>query len=226
MEKPRRPVRSSKRIGYHHGDLRRVLVEAALAVIAEQGIEALSLRELARQTGVSAAAPYRHFTDKDELLAAVAADCAGRLLEVMGRAVESSPPNEPLKRWQATGIAQVQFAVDNPAHFRVMQMPGVRTRMPASAREALDHWYAGERERLIAAQQAHLIAPFPIEQLLLAARSVMNGLAQLMISDDPQVKDLSPAQIVSVARRVTEVFALGVLPRSDGRRRKTAVRPR
>lgn len=53
--------------GYHHGDLRRALIEAALAVVEQAGAEAVSLRELAEQAGVSRAAPYRHFADRDEL---------------------------------------------------------------------------------------------------------------------------------------------------------------
>ena len=64
----KRPARR----GYHHGNLRRALLDAAIALIQSEGADALTLRAAARAAGVSQAAPYRHFTDKDELLAAVA----------------------------------------------------------------------------------------------------------------------------------------------------------
>ena len=60
-----------RRKGYHHGDLRHALVEAALKLVAEKGVQGLTLRETARRVGVSQAAPYRHFADKKELLLAV-----------------------------------------------------------------------------------------------------------------------------------------------------------
>lgn len=59
-------------MSYHHGDLRNALVTAGVALLAEQGVEALSLREVARRAGVSHAAPYRHFPDRQSLLAAIA----------------------------------------------------------------------------------------------------------------------------------------------------------
>jgi len=67
----KRPVRP-RRSSYHHGNLSRALVEAALRLVETQGAEALTLRGAARLAGVSQAAPYRHFSDKDALLAAVA----------------------------------------------------------------------------------------------------------------------------------------------------------
>src|SRR5258707_9128128 len=69
--KGRKPA-SNPKIGYHHGDLRRALIEAALSLVAERRGADLSIREVARRAGVSYAAPYHHFADKSALLAAVA----------------------------------------------------------------------------------------------------------------------------------------------------------
>ena len=103
---------------YHHGDLRAALVEAGLAILAEGGDAAgLSLREAARRAGVSAMAPYRHFTDKDALLAAIAAIGFERLAEAQ-RAADDAP--SPAAAMKAQGVAYIAFALEHPALFRLM----------------------------------------------------------------------------------------------------------
>ncbi len=214
-----RPSRKKPRATYHHGDLRRALLDRALEAIAEIGPERLSLRDLARRAGVSAAAPYRHFRDKDDLVAELAGECAGRLLAAMAEAIAGAG-DDPLLRFQATGIAQVRFALANPAHFRIMGLPGVRARMPAAARERLDGFYEGEERRLVEAQRRGLVAPIPIDVLTLAARSLVNGLSQLLLDERPALAtDVEAA--AAVARAVTGVLGRGVLPRGpdpSGRR--------
>jgi AcrR family transcriptional regulator len=106
---------------YHHGDLRRALLDASLVLISEEGFGALSLREVARRAGVTHAAPYRHFEDKEALLVAVAEEgfrvMTARMKERMAR--ETSPDG----RLAACGVAYVLFAMDHPAHFWVMFGP-------------------------------------------------------------------------------------------------------
>jgi AcrR family transcriptional regulator len=186
---------------------------AGLDLCAERPLAEFSLREVARRAGVSTAAPYWHFPDRDALLAAIAAECAARWLQAMRDAVRDLRPDEPLRRLQATGIAHVRFAVENPAHFRVMETPAIRERMPAEVREEIARFYEEEGARLMEAQRQGLLAPMPLELLKLATRSLVNGLASLMIGDDPQVRGLTADQAVDVAREVTRVFGLGLLPR-------------
>jgi len=188
-------------------------VQAGLDLATERRLEEFSLREVARRAGVSTAAPYWHFADRDALLAAIAAECAGRWLQAMRDAVKDLGPDEPLRRLQATGIAHVRFAVENPAHFRVMETPEIRERMPGDVRDEIARFYEAEGARLMEAQRQGLLAPMPLDLLKLSTRSLVNGLAYLMISDDPQVRGLTPDQAVDVARQVTRVFGLGLLPR-------------
>jgi len=113
---------------YHHGDLRNALLEAALALISKQGVEAFSLREAARAVGVSPAAAYRHFEDKAALLAALAAEGMGRLaLAMEGAMARAAGARGSAARATAEfvqmGAAYVEFAVANPARFRVMFGP-------------------------------------------------------------------------------------------------------
>ena len=103
---------------YHHGDLRRAIVAAALEVLHEtQSIE-FSLRELARRAGVSHNAPYKHFTDKRELLAAVSAAGFEALARRMG--VEAKKSAHPRARLFAMLRAYIRYGVDNPALYKLM----------------------------------------------------------------------------------------------------------
>jgi len=107
---PRRP--------YHHGNLREALLQGAVRAIAELGPAAFTLREVARRAGVSHNAPYRHFRDKDALLAAVAAQGFRELTRAMREAGErQSKASDKLKH---SGLAYVAFAVRRPEHFTVM----------------------------------------------------------------------------------------------------------
>jgi AcrR family transcriptional regulator len=103
---------------YHHGNLRRALLDAALAVIAERGPHALSLRDLASRTGVSHAAPAHHFGDKAGLLTAVAIEGYERLGDELEQAGSDGD-------FLDAGLAYVRFATRNPAHFQVMFQPAL-----------------------------------------------------------------------------------------------------
>ncbi len=103
---------------YHHGDLRRVLVAEAGALVAESGARHLSLREVARRAGVSQTAPYRHFEDKEDLLAAVAAEGFGALAR--HTAERASGGRTARTRLRRGSLAYVEFATANPGLFRLM----------------------------------------------------------------------------------------------------------
>ncbi|MFZ5719370.1 MAG: TetR/AcrR family transcriptional regulator [Pseudomonadota bacterium] len=110
-------AKSAESRPYHHGDLRRALVEAARRLLEAEGPTALSLRAVAREAGVSPAAPYHHFKDKAELLDAVAQEGWETLSNLMAEAKSKS---QGLQQLTAMGIAYVCFARDNPALYRVM----------------------------------------------------------------------------------------------------------
>jgi len=102
------------RAKYHHGDLRAALVDAALALVAEQGVDALSVAEAARRTGVSAAAPYRHFPTRLDLLKATAARAAELLAAELAKVNELSDPRDRLAE---TARVYVRFVVRHHAGF-------------------------------------------------------------------------------------------------------------
>ena len=108
----------AQRAKYHHGDLKRALADAALQLVQEKGPKGFTLREVARRAGVSAAAPYRHFADKAQLLAAVATQGFVQLHEALDATVAANP--DLAQQAIAMGKAYVQWAVSHPDHYQVM----------------------------------------------------------------------------------------------------------
>lgn len=107
-------------VGQHHGDLRATLLAAALEIVGQGQPDALTLREVARRAGVSSAAPYNHFPDKNALLAAVAVDGFEKLGAALELAVARGSAHDRLARMAAT---YVRFATEHASHYRVMFGP-------------------------------------------------------------------------------------------------------
>lgn len=107
------------RATYHHGNLKKALIEAGIQVLAEDGIKGFSLRKVARLAGVSHAAPYAHFADKQELIAAISTEGFRQLNEKMIEAVRLFP-SDPLRKLVELSWVYVSFATSYPAHFKII----------------------------------------------------------------------------------------------------------
>jgi len=110
---------SKARPSYHHGDLRQVLLRSAKQLIAEAGIENLSLRRLAERAGVSRTAPYHHFSDKNDLLCAIAAAGFRRRHQTAAAEFDNADKTM-LEKFHAYINGYMQFAVDNPEEYELM----------------------------------------------------------------------------------------------------------
>jgi AcrR family transcriptional regulator len=108
----------SEKQAYHHGDLRASLMAAALALIERDGVKGFSLKDAAAAAGVSTAAPYRHFVDKEALLYALKSEGFTLFNSALAEAYERS--SDPAGRLIELGVAYVMFALHHPAHFRIM----------------------------------------------------------------------------------------------------------
>jgi AcrR family transcriptional regulator len=124
MAEPLKSRRRRRPKTYHHGDLKAALLESALDILRDQGLEALTLRAVARRAGVSQAAPYRHFADRRALVAAVAElgfrEMQARMSDAMQPAGAGSQPG-----LRQVAVAYVRFGLENPAVYRVMFGPEV-----------------------------------------------------------------------------------------------------
>jgi len=197
---------------YHHGDLRRALLDAALALIANSGPQGFTLREVARRAAVSHNAPYRHFKDKDELLAAVATEGFDKLTNRMRRAM--SRATTPLSRFQQCGRGYVGFALASPQHFTVMF--DVRENSAASAQLAA----AGARAfaTLLGVVEecraARAIAVKDAPSAALLAWSLVHGIAKLAVAG--RLPYRSRAAILRFTDSVFEQSYCGFAPASPG----------
>lgn len=200
---------------YHHGDLRQALIDAALQLISEEGFAALSLREVARRAGVTHAAPYRHFADKEALLWAVATEGFRMMTVAMRERMEKEAGH--LERLAATGIAYVLFAVEHPAHFRVMFGPHF-TRPP-------DRSLASNPETNAFGLQVHIIQEGqkagelrdqPAMDLALAAWSLVHGLASLLVDRQLEQSLAAAGGVEALARSQIRLLFAGLAREARG----------
>ena len=161
---------------YHHGDLRRALVDAARRLLEAEGPTALSLRAVAREAGVSPAAPYHHFKDKAELLDAVAQEGWDTLNAQMAEAkTRDSGPHQ----LTSLGITYVCFARDNPALYRVMyDMVREKDGLPEGMHQDQDSAYCLVRDTMIELG-ADPAAEVDLELATIAAWCGAHGLAEM-----------------------------------------------
>lgn len=195
---------------YHHGNLREALIKAGMRAVADDGPDGFSLRGVATRAGVTAPAVYRHFADKEELLAAIAAECLERFAAAINDALAAEPGNS-LARFRATGIAIVQFAVAQPEHFRAMTVPGLFSRLTPETRAEMDAWQEQQRQELLVGQAAGEIAEIPVDELLLAANAAVHGLAHMIVEGQLGAVDAKRAKQLAIA--VTGALGVGFIPR-------------
>ena len=212
---PPHPARSGKgssaarrRRRYHHGDLPRALLHAALSLVETHGAEALTLRGAARLAGVSQAAPYRHFADKEALLAAVAEEGFLAMTKAMRRA-SASHEADPLGQFRALGLAYVEFATMHPAHFRVMfgRAAADRSAYP-SLRAAAAETFGLLVGAIKDCQRAGLVRPGDPEELALAAWSGTHGLSSLAV--DGQLGLMGKREPDALAQAVMSAIFFGL----------------
>jgi AcrR family transcriptional regulator len=180
---------------YHHGDLKRALLEAALEMLDEEGAESIGLRELARRVGVSAAAPYRHFRGRQALLEAVATEGFRRFSAMMAAKEQDLPEVEQLP---AMAEAYVRFALVQPALFRLM----FSRQVDKTGNKAL-HAAAVEAYASLAKAAAREVPDAPSEGAVIAW-SFVHGLAMLLL--DEQILGVSPQNSDSLVRNLSQRF--------------------
>jgi len=188
-------IMTRTRDSYHHGDLRTTLVRVGSELLEREGLDALTMRAVARAAGVSHAAPYHHFADKTALLAAIAA----RGFQALDREITERGGGAAADRLQGAAMTYVSFAVDHPELFRLMF---------SSVTSSPD----GDPGLRSAAQQAyrHITGTLPDESAAIAAWSIVHGLAMLLL--DAQISDGTPTRAEAEARaeKVTAVLWRGL----------------
>ncbi len=207
---------------YHHGRLREALLERAAEVIADGGVESLSLRGLARDLGVSHAAPGRHFRDRAALLGALALEAFRRSVEAMDAGADAAGA-DPIARYRALGRSYVAFARSQPAFFRAMHHPAVRASADGEVRSAQHAWFSRLREGAAAAQAAgwhpeadlEVLVAFSVSAALGAATVLSEGFFRGHLEID-DLDDCADGVLALVVERTSD--AIDACESSDQRR--------
>lgn len=194
---------------YHHGDLRRAILDAAHHLVRRDGAHRVSLRAIAREAGVSPAAPYYHFADRDTILAAVAASGFDSLARAMTESAAQRQEDDPLQGLQRAGIAYVRFAAENPELYRLM-FSGLLNDRPAfpdlhrAAAAAFD-----VLQGLLGGATRPGSSGGPPPAIALATWSTVHGLAMLLI-DGLLDEESEALDVEQIARDVTRVLGRGL----------------
>ena len=205
----RRP--SPPRKPYHHGDLRRGLIDAAIQLAEEGGAEAVSVREAARRAGVSPGAPFRHFESRDALMTAVAEEAQRRFRAEIDAALAEAPAGDPLARFRKLGLAYLRWAMRNPAHFEII-----------SSGRYFDHDQAAELSRdnaELIGLTGHLLAEafaagqlrrVDLKQVQLAGRALVYGFARMNIDGHLPRWGVAAADAERSAEAIVDLFIEGI----------------
>jgi AcrR family transcriptional regulator len=211
--KPRRRASAPK--PYHHGDLRRVLLDAALQLVGEGGAEAVSVREAARRAGVSPGAPFRHFPSRDALMQAVAEEAQRRFRAEIEAALAGAPAGDPLGRFRCLGLAYLRWAMRNPTHFEII-----------SSRRHFDH----DRAVAVSSDNAELIEltgqtladafaagqlrPTDLKQVQIAGRALVYGFARMNIDGHFPRWGVAGPEAERTAEAILDLFIEGIAKRA------------
>lgn len=207
-----RRKRLTKRPGtFHHGDLRRALLQGAMLLLEREGPLGVGLRAAARLAGVSQTAPYRHFPDKESLLAALAEEGLRELGDKMAAAARGHP--DPRSTLFAIGETYVAFAAERPNLFRLMFGPQVADKRRCPGVEAAGHRaYQVLTDTLDAAQRAGQIRPGDLEILALTRWACVHGLASLIVDGRLSEEVAAAGGVRPLARKIAEQLSLSLAP--------------
>ena len=192
---------------YHHGNLRNALIRAGLEILGEQGVNALTLRAVARRAGVSHTAPYRHFADKEALIVAIAEEGFQQLAQHMEAAIAAFP-GEPERHLSEVGLVYIQFAQENSPHFRVMFGEQIEKQEVDDA-----NTFGLLLNTIKACQNAGTVIDGDPRQIALAAWSLVHGQAMLLIDDRIPQELFESATLEEIVRMCLQTLGDGLRKR-------------
>jgi AcrR family transcriptional regulator len=196
---------------YHHGDLRRVLVEAALGLAADGGPEDISVREAARRAGVSPGAPFRHFASRDALMAAVAEEAQRRFHVEIAAALAEVPSDDPLQQFRQLGRAYLRWALHNPAHFEIISTGRYFDHDGAEALSADNAALIAMTGRMLAeAQASGRLRPVDLKTVQIAGRALVYGFARMAIDGHLPRWGVSADEIERRGEQAIDLFLDGI----------------
>ena len=214
MPKAAATAKGPPKAAYHHGDLRRALLAAGLDIVRSSGVEALSLRAVARQAKVSHSAPYHHFQNKAGLLAAVAAAGFEQMVAAIDAQAAAAGVKTPLDGLRAVGSGYLRFALENPAVFRLMFRPEMtRPAEHPVLREAEALAFGKLLQTIVLCQQmGELPGQDPLPPSA-ACWSIVHGLSMLQVEQVLKETPLGSLPFATLVHTVVETVIAGTRAR-------------
>jgi AcrR family transcriptional regulator len=195
---------------YHHGDLKNALIEAGAAILSREGVSGLSLRKVAQTAGVSHAAPYAHFADKQALIAAISTDGYRRLYEAITAAAQQYQ-GDPLRQLVEGAWAYVQFALNDPDHFKITLSSVVEKEKDYPDFVAMSRQsFALVVQIVEACQAAKILKRGPADLMAVSVWSLIHGLASLVLEDQ-----ISHTVLDRMSLREMLIFVLNQITRVE-----------
>jgi AcrR family transcriptional regulator len=200
---------------YHHGDLRRVLIEAALGLLEEGGAEKVSVREAARRAGVSPGAPFRHFPSRIALMTAVAEEAQRRFRAEIDAALAKAPAGDPLARFRCFGLAYLRWAMRNPTHFEIISTARLfdHDKEAAVSRDNAELIDMTGRSLAEAFAQGQLRSP-DLKRVQIAGRALVYGFARMKIDGHFPRWGVAEAEAERTAEAILDLFIEGIARRA------------
>jgi AcrR family transcriptional regulator len=187
---------------YHHGNLKQALIEAGQQLLIEKGINGLSLRETAKSAGVSHTAPYRHFTDKEALLAAIAESGFESLAEALLNTIKQHP-GDPKEQLTAATVAYVKLAVTRLEMHQLMFGDGFDDEaMSETMLEKKQQTFNALSKIIKNGQKKNIYKKAETLELVIAAWSMMHGYTMLLTTGQLRDSVTSLMQIEKLARSI------------------------
>jgi len=198
--------------GYHHGNLRQALVEATLDLIAERGPQGFTMAEAAKLAGVSPAAPYRHFSGREALIAEAARQGYEIFVTRMEAAFDGGQPN-PLAAFMATGRTYLEFARSNAGHYVAMFESGLSVNTSPELADA-----AGRAQAILIRSAEALSAHLPPDRRPPAAMfaahvwAMSHGVVELFARGNPGARAPFPPEELLESGIAVYLRGLGLIP--------------
>ncbi len=196
---------------YHHGDLKRVLVDAALRLVAEAGADAVSVREAARRAGVSPGAPFRHFANRVALMTAVAEEAQRRFRAEIEAALRRAPAGDPLARFRCIGLSYLRWAMRNPAYFEIISS-GRYFDHDKAARVSRDNAEIIEMTEslLVEAYAKGQLRSRDLKLVQIAGRALVYGFARMNIDGHFPRWGIAAAEAERTSEAILDLFIEGI----------------
>lgn len=207
---------SEARKPYHHGHLREALIDAALRLAEEEGLDGVSMREVARRVGVSSGAPFRHFPDKTALLTAIAETAMQRFRAEIAVCLAEAPEDDPIARIRSMGVAYLRWAMRNPTHFKVISARSSIDFEGSASLKADNAAIQAELEALLAEAARRGLLRFTDTRLIpLTARALVYGLARMLIDGHFPSWDVPEDEVGAAMDGVLDLFIASLLTKKS-----------